>query len=136
VRTGARHLRGTTLVELLIAVVFLAICTSSILACVWNSQTQGTYANRRSAVLAAIQAQIYTARGQARLGSLTPGATTTPTAVQGLSSSLGVTTTISLWPGYTNLYLVTVSASWTEESRGVNRSDSLSISTLVRAPDA
>jgi Tfp pilus assembly protein PilV len=136
VRIRVHRVRGTTLAELLVAVVFLAACTSAILGCVWSSQTQGGYASRRSAILAAVQAQIYAARAGARSSTLVVGTTTTQVTVSGLQSTVPVVTTVTLVSGYTDLYQVSVTATWTETAGSTTRTDKLTIATNVRSPDA
>src|SRR4051812_39263712 len=83
---------GMTLVEILIAVTFLAICAAAILETVLTADTQGAYALRRALVLSSLQDQIEAARGRAAGGSLTGGSNTVDMTVAGLSGPVSITT--------------------------------------------
>ena len=131
-----RKARATTLVELLVAVVFIGICVSSIVACVETSNKRDVYARRRILMLAAARASIEKSRSQAKSAALTTGITTASANTAGFTGSAILTKSITLISGYSNLYKVNVAVTWTEPAQGVNRSDSLILETWMRAPDA
>ena len=129
-------LSGTTLVELLVAVVFIGICVSSIVSCVTNSAARSVYARRRILILGQARSALENSKSTAKTSALTPGTTFSVVSVSGFSGSATLTKTISLVSGYTNLYKVNVSITWTEKALGMNRSDSMTMETWMRAPDA
>ena len=126
-------LRGTTLTELLVAVVVLGACASIILGAVVTGKSRATYAKRRALALALCCDQIESARSQSLLGNLTAGTTVTPVSLPG-SVSVTVTTVSSLVSGYTNLYQVVSTATWNEGASA--RPDLVTLTTLMRSPDA
>lgn len=135
-KSGQRVLSGTTLVELLVAVVFIGICVSSILACVTTSGKRSVYARRRMLMLAQARSEIERTKASGRTTALTAGSTNTSAVVAGFTGTATLSKTIALISGYTNLYRVTVTVTWTERSVGVSRNDSVSLETWTRSPDA
>ena len=135
-RKAVLRLGGTTLVELLVAVVFIGICVSSIVSCVTNAAARSVYARRRILVLGQARTQIEQCRSTAKTSALTPGTTVLPMAITGFTGTPTMTKTITLISGYTNLYKVNISISWTEKSLGANRTDTVVMETWMRAPDA
>lgn len=125
------------MVELLVAVVFMGICVSSIVASVQTSNKRDVYARRRILMLAQARASIEASRATARTTALTTGITTANPVTAGFSGSASLIKTIALVSGYTNLYRVNIQISWTEPAaQGTDRSDSLILETWMRAPDA
>lgn len=135
-KSEQRLLGGTTLVELLVAVVFIGVCVSSILACVTTSGTRAIYARRRMLMLAQARSEIEKTKAQGRTASLTAANTTTSAVVPGFTGTASMAKSVALVTGYTNLYRITVSITWTERGVGTSRSDSLSLETWTRSPDA
>ena len=129
-----RRRRGTTLAELLVAVVFLAICVSGIVACLVTSRRNASYSGRRAIALAAATSAIELARADAASGALAEG-TGEPVAVPGIPGAASYRCAVSLVPGYSDLFQVTVGVVWKENRRGVERNDSLTLSTWMRSPD-
>ena len=135
-RAGIR-LGGTTLVELLVAVVFIGICVSSIVTCVTNAAARSVYGRRRILMLAQARAAIESSKASAKSSSLSTGTFISAlSGIQGFTGTATMTKTVNLVTGYTNLYKVNVTISWTEKALGINRSDSLVLETWMRAPDA
>jgi len=126
--------RGTTLAELLVAVVLLAISASGIVACVVSSKRNATYAERRAIALAAATSVIERARADAASGTLAVG-TVGPVAVSGIPGSASYTCAVALVPGYTDLYDVTVHLTWKEHTRAGERDDAVDLATRLRCPD-
>jgi Tfp pilus assembly protein PilV len=129
-----QRLRGTTLAELLVAVVFLAVCASGILACMASARHNASYAGRRALALAAATSVIEGARANAEAGTLATG-TTGPVPVAGMPPSASYTCTVALVTGYTDLYEVTVNLTWTDEAGHTPRVASLTLATRMRCPD-
>jgi len=133
-RPRARPLRGTTLAELLVATVFLGLCAAPLVAATSSANRAATYASRRLVIMAAIDDQFNLTMAAGRSDPLTVGSTKTSVAVFG-GVNVQLTTTIQLATGYSDVYLVTVSADWNEPTRN-DLADSMSFSTYIRAPDA
>ena len=124
------------MVELLVAVVFLAVCTSAILGCVWATESRGNYATHEAAVLAYLQDTLEEVRSTARTAVPATGTFVTNPVLSSVHEPVTVTTVIALKPGYANLYTVTITADWNERNFRNVRADRMTISTFVRAPDA
>ena len=107
---------GTTLAELLVAVVFLAVCVSGIVACLVGSKHNASYAGRRAVALAAATSVIERARADARAGSLSLG-TSGPVDVAGMPAPASCTCTVTRIGGTTDLYEVAVAVTWKEHPR-------------------
>ena len=126
-----------TLVELLVAVVFIGICVSSIISCVTNAAARAVYARRRVILLGYARSAIESTRSSAKASALTTGLTMSViSGVPGFTGSATLSKNITLQSGYTNLYKVNVTINWTEKALGINRSDSMVLETYMRAPDA
>ena len=125
--------RGTTLAELLVAVVFLAVCASGILACLASSRHNAGYAGRRAIALATATSVIEGARSNAANGALVVG-TSGPIPVAGIPAPASYICTVALVAGYTDLYEVTVNLTWTESTTRGSRGDSLQLVTRLRSP--
>jgi len=125
--------QGTTLIELMCCLVFLSLAVYPMLACISGSQVRSQRAEDRMIALGLVQDQIEKQRGIALTLALTTGTTTTTTTPTSMTTPVTVTTTISLVAGYTDLYLVSVSASW---GTAVTpwRVGTLSLATYMRAP--
>ena len=128
--------RGTTLVELMVSVGFLGVGAVALLACVNSSVAMEGYARRRALILAAAENVVDGTRAAASMGTITPGASTQSLTLAGLQSAATLTQTITLQTGYSDLYLVDVTATWNETpSAGITRTDSLELDTLIRTND-
>jgi type II secretory pathway pseudopilin PulG len=126
----ATRRKGTTLAELLVATVFLGICAASILGAVTSAIAHTGQAERRSFALGAAEASIEALRASHISSSPSTGSTIDTIPLPGGRSGTR-TRVVALVSGYTDLYTVTVTLSWTE-SFGP---DTITIETLVRAPD-
>jgi len=135
VKRARERLDGTTLVELLVAVIFIGICVSSIITCVTNAAARSVYARRRVLILGQVRSAIEQSKSTAKTSALTAGTTISVISVPGLTGNATMTKTVTVVSGYTNLYKVNVTASWTEKALGINRSDSMVMETWMRAPD-
>ncbi len=117
------------------AVLFLGICASAILNTATSARSSATYATRRAALLARVEDEIDLARRIAVAGSLTTGTTTFTGAVSGVAGNVTITRTTTLLTGYTDLYDVVATASWTEPTSSGSRADSMTLQTYVRDVD-
>ena len=123
--------RGSTLVEILIAVVFMAVAAGALLDAVWTSNAVSTYSIRRSRILATLRDALETARGTASAGTLIVGVTTVNLSLVGIPEPVSVTTTIAFRATSMTLYDVTAEAVWYDETTGRVRTDTLSLATVV-----
>jgi hypothetical protein len=118
-------------------VVFIGICVSSIVNCVTNAAARAVYARRRILMLGQARTAIESCKSTAKTSALTSGTTFfTLSGISGFTGSATMTRTISLVSGYTNLYRVNISISWSEKALGINRNDTLVTEAWMRAPDA
>jgi Tfp pilus assembly protein PilV len=124
--------RGTTLAELLVAVVFLAVCVSGIVASVASSQRNASYARRRALALATASCEIERARAEGKAGTLAVAAAA-PVTISGLPGPGTYTRHVVKSSGYSSLYAVMVTVTWSEPTSSGSRSDSLVLTTLVRS---
>lgn len=135
VKRTCRRQSGTTLVELLATLVFLSLCVAPMLAAITSTQSTAASSSDRMLVMAVVADAIESYRGTAETYSLTPSGTSTQVTVAGVYTKVQLNKTVSLVSGYTDLYLVTVTASWGSATMP-NRNGSITVSTYMRAPHA
>jgi type II secretory pathway pseudopilin PulG len=121
------------MVEMLVAVVLLGVCTSIVLGAVVTGESRADYAKRRELAFALCGNQIANARTLSIGGTLAAGTTVSTSTLPG-NIPITVTSVTTLMTGYTNLYQVAVTATWYENAQ--TRPDYATLSTLVRSPDA
>jgi len=125
-----RRNHGTGLIELLIAVTFLAICAVVILDAMMTANRQSAFALRRTRVLDALQDAIEVIRGTATKDTLTEGVTETKLDLPGFTESVAVTSKIDRRSDSRVLYDVVVTANWNDPSTG-KRGEVMSLATVV-----
>jgi len=123
---------GTTLVELLVCLVFLATTVGSMCYAIAQAQNVAANAGDRLLVMGAVMDQIEAQRSTALTTALTTGTTTT-TKTGVVWTSINLTTAISLVSGYTDLYKVDVTGTW-GNSTIPTRNGSIEVITYMRAP--
>ncbi len=123
--------RGTMMVELLIALVFLSITATVMMKGVATLSTSSAVARDRITILAYMRNRMELIRATARTTALTPGTTTTTPVLRQVANPIGCDETITLEPGFTNLFRVKVTAGWTVGARA----QSLKLETLMVAPN-
>jgi Tfp pilus assembly protein PilE len=123
--------RGTTLAELLVAVVFMAVCVSGIVASVTSSQRNGSFVRRRALALAEATGEIEKALSEGKAGTLTAktNAAVTVSGLPGPGQYVRKTQSVS---GYTSLYTVIVTVSWSEPTSDGSRDETLILTTVAR----
>lgn len=114
--------------------MFLGFCAAPLVAATSSANKAATYASRRLLIMAAIDDEFNLTQSAGRSDPLTVGSTTKNVSVFG-GVKVELTTTIQLVAGYSDVFLVTVSATWKEPTRN-NLPDTMSFSTYIRAPDA
>jgi len=127
---------GTTLIELVVAAAFLGIAAGIVFESVSGNAASMDYANRRLAALDLARDQLDASRSAGRTAALAVGTTTTQVSIPSLTTKVTVTQTIAQVSGYTNLFSVQVVSSWTELGTGTPRTDSVTLSSNVEAPDS
>lgn len=146
---------GTTLAELIVAIVITASTAGGILAATTTSIHRINNTNLRAIAFNAAVDQVECTRVAARQGVLAAGTRTitktpgnTPTATgQTLSgdhvpsitagnfgATLTITRTVTLESGASDVYRVTVTADWTPSSQTATGSTNLTIETSMRCP--
>ncbi len=128
-------LRGTTLAELLVAVVLLGAAASVLLRSATTAQDRATYSKHRAIISSALRDLISTAHSYAYSGYLSSGSKVSTLVVQGIENPVTITGTATLISGYTSLYLITATATWDEISPYGDRHETMTFSTYVRVPD-
>lgn len=124
-----RRKRGTTLVEILVSLVFLSLAIGPMVACVSQAQSAALNAQERYYVLGKVRDVIEAQRANA-LGALLTTGTTTTTA-NGIWTPVTITTTIAGVSGYSDLYSVDVKATWGNATIP-NRGGTIEIITYMR----
>lgn len=146
---------GTTLAELIVAIVITASTAGGILAATTTSVQRIRNTNLRAIAFNAAVDQVECARVSARQGVLVEG-TRTITVTPGSSpvasgqalpgdhlpsvtagnfgATLKITRTVTLEAGATDVYRVSASADWTPASQTATGSTSLAVETTMRCP--
>ena len=128
-----RRVRGLSLVEVMLAVVFLGICASSILACVTTTSRRMREVEQREQVLAYLQTQIEALAASSRkLGSAS--STSSSLTLSGISKQISFQKKVELVSGTTDLYKIEVTASWTASANLVDSPRTLTLTTFARTP--
>ncbi|HEY3780959.1 MAG TPA: type II secretion system protein [Fimbriimonadaceae bacterium] len=124
---------GFTLVEMLACLAFLSLAIYPMLTCITWSLKTALQTQDRMWVEGLVQDSIETQRGTALTSALTAGTTTTANTPTGMSCTVTVKTVIALVSGYTDLYSVTVTGTWTDAVFNKNQS-TITLVTYMRAP--
>lgn len=127
IERGCKGVRGTTLAEVLVSLAFLATVSSAILASVVQGGKRIAIAQRRQAAQSLVCAEIARVRSLAKISSISAGEESA-TVVLPPSTSATLTRKTSAVAGYTNLFALWVSASWSEDGQA----RSVELSTLAR----
>lgn len=126
--------RGFTLAEVLVAVVFLAICASSILACVTTTSQRIKEVAQREQVLGYTVTQIETLAASIRRSVPTPSTTVVNATLNEIPKQVSCERKVELVSGTSDLYLIDVKTTWTATSSAVNPTRVLRLTTYVRSP--
>lgn len=121
--------------EVMVAVVFLSLCSAGILQSVTTAQNRASVAQDRLYALTLAQNTLDTVRRTAKTSALTPAITSTSPSNSGLPGTVTLKQTITAVSGYTNLYSIQVKVTWGSVTLPKNRSSNLTIETILRAPD-
>lgn len=129
-----RSVRGLTLIEVMVAVMFLGLCVSSILSCVSVSSRRMREVEQRQIVLSYMQSQMETLANTSRKTPPAALNTTTSINLNGISKAVSITKKATLVVGTTDLYFLDITANWSVTASTSNRSQILRLSTYVRSP--
>src|SRR5579862_3180875 len=105
---------GFTLVELLACLAFLSLAVYPMLSCITWSLKTAQRTQDEMWVEGVVLDQIETERTVALSSALTTGTTSTTKTPTGMSVSITLQTVIALVTGYTDLYSVQVTGTWTD----------------------
>ena len=128
------RVRGLTLIEVMVAVIFLGLCVSSILSCISVSSQRMREVEQRQVVLSYMQSQMETLASTSRKTPPAALNTTTNITLNGISQAVSVNKKASLVVGTTDLYFLDITANWNVTASKTNRSQTLRLSTYVRSP--
>jgi len=128
----AKIQRGTTMIEIMVTVAFLAVCAAAIADGVGYSHTQAAYAYRRSVIVSRLQDEIEKARGLAAQATLVAGTSNSTATVTGVEGAVSIKRVTSLHQNSTSLFDVAASATWSDPSFGGVRADTASLTTIIR----
>lgn len=129
-----RFIRGLTLIEVMVAVVFLGLCVSSILSCISVSSQRMREVEQRQVVLSYMQSQMENLASSSRKTPPAALNSTTNITLNGISQAVVITKKASLVVGTTDLYFIDITANWNVTASKTNRSQTLRLSTYVRSP--
>lgn len=130
----ARKRAGTTLVELLVCVIFLGLCSAAMLNAIAAAGKQASIAEEKLLALAVAKNELAAAQAAARQGSIVEGSTESHPTDTGIKYPVVVLTTISLVSGHTDLYKVNSLVSWTSDV-GQEHSGKVQLETYVVTQD-
>ncbi len=129
----ARRRKGFTLIELLACLTFLSLAVYPMLSCITWSIKTALRTQDQMWVEGVVLDKIESERATALSSALTTGTTTSTSTPTGMSAVVTLTTVIALVSGYTDLYSVQVTATWTDALMNGNLS-TVTITTYMRAP--
>ncbi len=129
-----RRRAGTTLVELMVCMVFLGLCSAAMLNAIGAASRQASIAEEKLLALSTAKNELAKAQADARANSISVGSTTTYPTDTGIKYPVSVQTTISAVGGYVDLYLVTTRVTWTSTS-GPEHSGKVDLQTYVVTND-
>lgn len=101
---------GMTLIEVMAAVVSLAVVVSAAASAMFFSATKSSFANQRSIVLSQLVTEIETRRGQVVAGTAPTSATGQIVNLPGVRGSVKIDTVVT--PTLNNTYSVVTTATW------------------------
>lgn len=118
---------------MLACLAFLSLAVYPMLSCVTWSIKTALQAQDRMWVSGLVQDALDAQRAAALNAALTTGTTTTSSTPTGMSCSVRVQTVVSLVSGYTDLYQVAVTATYTDVAFN-NNASTMTVTTYMRAP--
>lgn len=118
----------------MVAVVFLGLCASSILACVTTSSRRLREVEQREIVLGYLRGQLESLAATSRKTTPSGLASTTSANLAGIGQPITLDRKVTAVSGSTGLYLVDVSATWTVTASPEEPARTLRLTTYVRSP--
>lgn len=126
--------RGTTLVELLVCVVFLGLCSAAMLGAIGTASRSSSIAEEKLIALTLAKNELDQARAAAAKGTLTVSNVTTNPTGTGIKYPVTVQTIATTVGGVTDLYYVRTRVSWASDT-GNEHSGKVDLETYVVAND-
>lgn len=126
--------RGTTLVELLVCVVFLGLCSAAMLGAIGTASRSSSIAEEKLIALTLAKNELDQARAAAAKGTLTVSNVTTNPTGTGIKYPVTVQTIATTVGGVTDLYYVRTRVSWASDT-GNEHSGKVDLETYVVVND-
>lgn len=126
--------RGVTLAEVLVATAFLGICAGALTDSATQALANIARSERRAVALAALRDRMEVTVQQARSSGSLPSVITTNATLPG--GKVAVVKTTPSWSTYTSVAKIVGVAAWNEEKGSRKYTESLTVETYVRCPDA
>ncbi len=125
---------GTTLVELMVCLVFIGLCSAAMVNAIGAASRQASIAEEKLLALATAKTELAKAQVNARDNAIVVGTTTTYPSDTGIRYPVTVRTVISPVGTYADLYLVSTLVSW-ESNTGREHSGKVELQTYVVSND-
>lgn len=126
--------RGTTLVELLVAAVFVGLCAGAMLGAIGTASRATSVAEEKLIALTLAKNELDLARAAASKGTLTAGTTNTTPSNTGIKYPVTVRTEVTAVGGVVDLYLVRTRVRWDSDT-GPEHSGKVILETYVVTND-
>lgn len=126
--------RGTTLVELLVCVVFLGLCSAAMLGAIGTASRSSSIAEEKLIALTLAKNELDQARAAAAKGTLTVSNVTTNPTGTGIKYPVTVQTIATTVGGVADLYYVRTRVSWASDT-GNEHSGKVDLETYVVVND-
>lgn len=126
--------RGTTLVELLVAAVFVGLCSAAMLGAIGTSSRATSIAEEKLIALTFAKNELDLARAAANKGTITVGVRNETPSNTGIKYPVTVRTEVTAVAGVADLFLVRTRVRW-ESDTGVEHSGSVTLETYVVTND-
>lgn len=126
--------RGTTLVELLVCVVFLGLCSAAMLGAIGTASRSSSVAEEKLIALTLAKNELDQARAAAAKGTLTVSNVTTNPTGTGIKYPVTVQTIATTVGGVNDLYYVRTRVSWASDT-GNEHSGKVDLETYVVVND-
>jgi type II secretory pathway pseudopilin PulG len=135
VRVRSHRRQGTTLVEILVSLVFLGLASGALLGVITLSHTRAGNNVDKLIALTLAEDAVDELRRLAKDNPMVLGTTTEALTGTGITGTVTRTTTITANAGYGTLYTISVTVTWQHPTMS-ERSGSITLATKVVAPDA
>lgn len=125
---------GTTLVELLVCVVFIGLCSAAMLGAMGSASRSSSIAETKLLALTLAKNELDKARAAGGAGTISVGTSTTTPTGTGIKYPVTVQRQITSVAGVPDLYFVRARVTWTS-SVGSEHSGQVTVETYVMTND-